>query len=390
MDQKAKFIIIGLAVFSVVCLFLFFQATNQQQGLVRESNDLKAENKTLLNKANQLEDDLKENQGRIDALKSERDKGAQALKELQSKLDLVTKSRDDLIEKLKRVSQQKDELINIQQQQATATVVPEATDAYWGAILKAKADLEVQLASVQENLKKLQINNESLQRDKSILEIDLNRLSSEKKDLLRQLEYNKKVLDSMSQEVVRERNDKVAIQDSLKTVKAENDMLSRQLKSLNSRKLVLDRKVQDLQEGKATISKRLSEMEAMLTDRISQIDSLKNELDRIKSGKSEAVVEKKKEAVELPAIVVRYSTSPERNRTVAPELPGKILAVNTENNFVIIDLGSSSGVRIGDMFNVYRAGKFIGNISVIQVRENISACDIKRVNTALEIGDNIK
>jgi chromosome segregation ATPase len=388
MDQKMKFIGIGLVVFSIACLFLFMQATSQRQILVRESNDLKAENTTLLNKVNQLENDLKANQGRIDSLKVERDKGAQVLRDLQGKLDLVSKSRDELVEKLKKQSQQRQEVIatSTQQQQI---VTPENTDAYWGAILQAKTDLEMQLSSTQEGLRSLQISNESLQRGKSILEMDINRLSNEKKDLLRQLDYNQKLLDSMSQEVVRERNDKVAIQETFKTIKVENDALSRQLKNLNSRKEILDKKVQNLQEGKSTVGKRLSEMEAMLTEKISQIDSLKNELDAIKSGKPESIVEKKREAVDLPAIVVRSSVNLEKDKAEISEFSGKILAVNTDNNFVVIDLGASVGVKAGDLFNVYRAGKLIGSIAVIQARENISACDIKRVSTALKIGDNI-
>ncbi len=387
MDQKMKFIVIGLIGFSIICLFLFIQSTSQQQTLLRESSDLKAENTTLLNKVNQLENDLKENQGKIDSLKTERDRGAQVLKDLQSKLDLVTRSRDELVERLKKQSRQRQEVSSNQQQQSAP---PENTDAYWGAILKEKTDLEMQLSSMQEGLRSLQISNESLQREKGILEIDINRLGNEKKDLLRQLDYNQKILDSMSQEVVREKNDKVAIQDNFKTIKDENYILSRQLKSLNTRKEILDKKVQDLTEGKSTVDKRLSEMEAMLTDKISQVDSLKNELDAIKSGKPEAILNKRRESVELPAIVVHSSPSSGRDKAEIAEFSGKILAVNTDNNFVVIDLGASAGVKVGDQFNVYRAGKAIGSILVIQARENISACDIKKISTALKIGDNIK
>ncbi|MDP2044559.1 MAG: hypothetical protein Q8K15_05265, partial [Candidatus Omnitrophota bacterium] len=171
----------------------------------------------------------------------------------------------------------------------------------------------------------------------------------------------------------------------------ENAVLSRQLKGLNNRKAVLDRKIQGLQDGKTTVEKRLSEMETMLTDRISQINSLKDELDAIRSGKPLAALEKKpRESVELPAIVVRSTQSSEKEKAEPPVFPGKILAVNPDNNFVVIDLGVSSGVKPGDAFNVYREGKSIGSIEVIQARSNISACDIKKMNAPLKIGDNIK
>lgn len=381
MEQKTKFIIIGLAGFCIVFLLLFIFTSSQQQALVRENSDFKSENATLLSKVGQLEHDLRANQGKIDSIKVERDKAVGGLRELQSKYESAAKARDELMAKLKK------------QRQPEASVsqarleTPDNNDAYWGSILKAKADLEMQLSNIRTDLKSLQISNESLQRQKSALELDVNSLRNEKKDLLRQLDYNQKLLDSMSQEVVREKNDKIAIQDSLKSLRSENAVLSRQLKSLNSRKADLDEKVQSLQEGKVTVEKRLNEMDTMLNDKISQIDSLKKELDVIKSGKPPEEVGTR-ESVELPAIVVK--SSPASENTVAPAFRGKILAINADNNFVVIDAGASSGVNVGDTFTVYRADKPIGSIVVIQARDSISACDIKRASAPLKINDNIK
>jgi chromosome segregation ATPase len=397
MEQKTKFIIIGLIIFALACLFLFIQATSQQQILVRESNDLKTENAAFAGKVSQLENDLKGNQGKINSLQSERDKAVAELSDWQKKFDSVSKVRDELVEKLKKQQSQRQEVV-VSQKLTAEPAVPENTDAYWGTILKAKTDLEMQLASIRVDLRNLQISNESLQREKGVLEIDVNSLRNEKKDLLRQLSYNQKLLDSMSQEVVRERNDKVAIQENFKTIQSENDTLSRQLKSLSSQKIVLDKKIQDLQDGKSTVEKRINEMETMLSDRISQVDSLKDELNTLKSGRpavvaaaAAPVLEKKpEESVELPAIVVRSSSSGAKVKEEPFAFTGKILAVNTDSNFVVIDLGTSSGVKVGDTFDIYRAGKSIGSIVVIQVRNSISACDIKRMSTPLKIGDTIK
>ena len=389
MEQKIKFFIIGLIIFCIVCLFLFMQAASQQQKLLRENNDLKTENTVLLNRANKFENDLKETQNKLGSLKTERDKGIEELNELQKKFELASRARDELIAKLKKNSQPQVVVAaspSVQQQ----SPVPENTDAYWGTVLKAKTDLEMQLSSIRLELRNLQISNESLQREKGALEIDINNLRSDKKDLLRQLDYNQKLLDSMSQEVVREKNDKVAIQDSFKTVRAQNGILSRQLKSLVSRKEALDKKVISLQEGKTTVEKRLNEMETMFTDRISKIGSLKDELDVIKSGKTDDTEKVSKESVELPAIVVRSAPATGREETEVQTFPGKILAVNLDSNFVVIDLGSSAGVNVGNVFNVYRDARAIGSISVIQTRVNISACDIKRMSTPFKIGDGIK
>jgi chromosome segregation ATPase len=389
MEQKIKFIIIGLVGFCIVCLFLFIQAASQNQGLLRESNDLKTENTALMKKAGKLESDLKDTQGKLGSLQADKDKGVEELNDLQRKFEAVSRTRDELIEKLKQ-KEQVQAAAPVAQPQPVAPPEPQNTDAYWGAVLKAKTDLELQLSSIRVDLRNLQISNESLQREKSVLETDINSLRNDKKDLLRQLDYNQKLLDSMSQDVVREKNDKAAIQDNLKTIKSDNNVLSRQLKSLINRKEVLDKKVQDLQEGKSTAEKRLNEMETMLTDRISKIDALKNELDEIKSGKVPESDKAAKESVDLPAIVVRSTPVNGSKKVELQPFPGKILAVNLESNFVVIDLGSSAGVKTGDIFSVYRDARSIGSLSVIQTRANISACDIKRMNTPLKIGDSIR
>jgi len=199
----------------------------------------------------------------------------------------------------------------------------------------------------------------------------------------------------MAQDVVREKNDKAKIQENLSIIKGENVTLARQLKSLNNRKAVLERKLQDLQEGKTAVEQRLEEMEVRLADRASQVGSLKKDIDLIKKRQPVPVSNNKKpevkETVELPAIVVRSLSSPgEKGKADQAGSSGKVLAVNSDSNFVVIDLGSSVGVKVGDTFTVYRDGKPVGSIEVIQARGNISACDIRRKDTALRIGDIVK
>ena len=422
MEQKVKFIIIGLVGFCILCLLLFIHSASEQQKLIRESTDLKTENTTLTNKASKLENDLKENQGRINALTAERDRSVEELNALQKKLDAATSAREELIQKLKEKSlAQQVQPVSVPPPPQEAPA-PQNNDAYWATVLKAKNELEMQLADiraelknqqainvelrnekrkteaeirlegqlvdVRSELKDLQISNESLRREKGILEIDLNNARNEKKDLLRQMDYNQKLLDSMSQDVVRERNDKLAIMDNFKSTKSSNSVLLRQVKSLTNRKILLDKKVQELAENKSSLEKQLVEMEKMMAGRSSKINALKNELETVKNEDTEAP---NKGSVELPAIVVHPgATSAEKPKVQLQEAGGKILAVNLESNFVVIDSGSSSGVKVGDVYKVYRNEQEIGTVSVIQTRDAISACDIKKMSSAFKIGDQIK
>lgn len=69
---------------------------------------------------------------------------------------------------------------------------------------------------------------------------------------------------------------------------------------------------------------------------------------------------------------------------------GKILFINQEQEFVVINLGASSGINRDSRLGVIRDGKIIAELKAIEVCQDISACDIIKgqVNN-LNIGDKI-
>jgi len=344
----------------------------------------------LNSKISQLENNLRENANKINALNGELDRVSKEKQEVEKKYDLVNKEREDL-------------LIKLQSRPTRAAVVTQeqvqapTTDAYWAGILKAKTDLEMQLDNLRNELKSTKITNEELQREKSSLQLDINNLNRDNEETKRQLEYNQKLMDSISQELVREKNDKMQIQNNLKSIRNENKVLTRILKSLNSRKIALERKLQELEEKNSSMEGRFSEMETMLTDKTTQINELREQLDVI-SGSSTAATKReinqeKREAVELPEIVVRPQAEEQQTyeaQEATSSRAGSVLAVNRENNFVIIDLGQNSGLRSGDTFQVYRGDNAIAAVEVIQLRPDIAACDIKSETTPIKVGDTIK
>ena len=147
-----------------------------------------------------------------------------------------------------------------------------------------------------------------------------------------------------------------------------------------------------MKESKAVVDRRLSEMEVMLSDRITQIDSLKGQMLTGSSAKYAAAPldNKARESVELPAIVVHSASADRKEKDTDTTYIGKILAVNQDSRFVVIDAGINAGIKIGDSFNVYRDGQNIGTITVIQSRNDISACDIRKEIKPLKIDDGVK
>lgn len=383
MERKTQFIILGLAAILVISLFINLQSYSSKQAIEREKGVLKKENTDL---SQRIEESFQDNQrlkDKLSSLNRDLEKVSKEREEMQNKYELVTKEREELIQKLK--TQPSAAAPEVQR----AQVIPVPEDAYWAGILKAKTDLELQLDKIRNELKITQIKNEELQRDKSALDLEIKNLNLETQDLRRQLEYNKKMMDSLAQELVREKNDKLEIQSSLNVIKSENTIIRRQLKSLGSRKINLERRIQQLQEDNSGLERSLTEMETMLKDKATKINDLQEQLDTVRAGGKIEASAQKQESVELPPIVVRPKTE-----TSLQEPPvgfmAKILAVNRDNNFVIIDLGEDSGIRVGDTFGVYREDKTIAEIEVVQIRKTIAACDIKKETTPVKVADTIK
>ena len=81
--------------------------------------------------------------------------------------------------------------------------------------------------------------------------------------------------------------------------------------------------------------------------------------------------------VELGTVVVAPSPAVKPGKkSAAPQvksLEGKIMVVNKDYNFAVLNLGSKDGVNTGDEFSVYHAGKVIGVLKVEKVHESMAA-----------------
>ncbi|MGB4521229.1 MAG: hypothetical protein WBI28_04795 [Candidatus Omnitrophota bacterium] len=371
MEQKVKLIIIALVALLVVTIFMNFRTLGLKQLLERQSDALKNENNTLVEKFNKMSKEFQSLVKRTESLGEELDKASKEKEELQGKYNLLEKTRKDLVERMKTLKT-KTEV------KPPPSVAPVPTDVYWVKVLKEKMTLGMQLENLRSDFKKIQADNEDAQREKANLEAEIKNLNLEKQDLNRQLEYNQKqaaynqkALDSVISELVAEKNGKSQINDALKAIKNENNILKQQLKSLSKRKLNLEKKI--------------DELDILLKDKMIQADTLNKQLI---SGKTDEVRSEESSSVELPAIVVR----PQQAGLAAQRQSSlcKIMAINKDNNFVIIDLGKDSGIRLGEIFKVYRDDDAIATIEVMQVRKTISACDIKKEAKPIKVGDIVK
>jgi general secretion pathway protein D len=71
---------------------------------------------------------------------------------------------------------------------------------------------------------------------------------------------------------------------------------------------------------------------------------------------------------------------------------GEVLSVDSSNDFAIISLGKHEGIKIGDIFSVYRQDKYIGTVTVINLRSSVSS--VAAINQTrieeIRVGDEVK
>jgi len=361
MEAIKKYIIIGAAsLFVILSISINLQVYNSKKILEREKEGLQRENTSLLQKveeSNQLSRRLEE---KIGLLNKDLEKITHDKEELQKQYDLVEKARQELLEKFKEQAPEKDASV-------IPPPLPPLGDDYWAAILKQKTELELQLQNVRNGLREAQVKNTQLEGE------------------TQKLVYNKQVLDSLAAELVKEKNDKLQIQSTLRAIKNENAILKRQLKSVRERKAGLEKELRGLQKENLDLKDKVDEIDLNLKDKAFQLEELQRYME---TGEKVKLRERQRESVELPPIVVR----PELGATTEKpaSFASKVLTVNRENHFVIIDVGEEAGIKAGDTLHVYREDKAIATIQVIQVRPFISACDIKKELISISIGDLVR
>ncbi len=103
MEQKAKFIVIGLIGVLAVVFVLLVGTLNQKQSLMKERDALSGENAKLSAAVKSLEKSLNDSRNRVSSLQSDLDSITQEKQDIERKFELANKAKEDLIEKLKSV-----------------------------------------------------------------------------------------------------------------------------------------------------------------------------------------------------------------------------------------------------------------------------------------------
>ncbi len=250
--------------------------------------------------------------------------------------------------------------------------------------------------------------NESVLRKSA--ETSLAQLKKVEAKLRGDLMESKKQL-SLLEEKNKEMDDK--INDLSESLDLEKSLKEAQKKENQDLREVLENENQSKEKLRTEMSKELTSaqekvvaLESQLTSaqgRVKELESQNQGLeDKIKQTKSESQTKIEKPASAVPPPAITETESPISKESVIPpekkvkevakeegkevELEpivvsssethsGRVLSVDKENNFLILNLGEKDGVQPGFLMSIYRGNDYLGDVKVSRVQPEMSAAD---------------
>lgn len=162
---------------------------------------------------------------------------------------------------------------------------------------------------------------------------------------------------------------------------------------------------QDLEKKVNQAQKDSEKVQAQLKD----LEDKKNELEVKVKDLEEKARQAETQGVELGKIVVSPEggapvqkpakpakpAKPEKEKPTqrpAPssELEGKILVINKDYSFAVINLGSKDGVDIGNVFSVYHSNQYLGDVKVEKVHDSMAAAGFVSADLKSKVNEGDK
>lgn len=147
--------------------------------------------------------------------------------------------------------------------------------------------------------------------------------------------------------------------------KAEN-MLGAVIKERDAIETAMNKKLQEKE-------KVISRLSASFAKEKSICSKLTENLER--SARRFRTAAYPKKPVELEKIIVSSLL----------ETEGKILAVDKQNDLIVINLGSMNNLKNGDKLSIYRGDSFIANAELVKVQDKFSAATLLPAGNAKDI-----
>ncbi len=215
---------------------------------------------------------------------------------------------------------------------------------------------EGQLAKVTQAKEALEQERDELLKAKEALETQLTDATTQAKTLADQFAQEKRARESLTSELAQVRRETTDLKGRLETERKEKLTLTEELAKAKQSYQALGNELTTLRQAKEALEKRVKEMLSSQT------------------GEAERIVVKPASASDVKS------------------LEGKVLVVNREFNFVVVNLGSKDGIQAGTALAVYRGDKMLGKAQAEKIYDNMTAATLLSEETKGQIkeGDLVR
>jgi chromosome segregation ATPase len=363
---------VGFVAYNFYAQSTQLKANNQElrninSSLQREKNSLQQKHQREVQKNRELNQRISSINQQLSQIEQERN-------ELNDKYQKATQERDQLAEKLRERPQG----IRVEK----ASVGSDKSDDYWVDFIQEKAELEAQVDKLKQQVLDAKSQVAQFRNENEELSLETNEIKKKKENLEQEINTKKRALRVVSMDLVAERRQRGEAVNEVKKLRDETSSLKRQLIMANRQKGKLQDKLRETLDKKNTLEEKIIDAESILQEKSLAFKELQTDLSQtMEEGRR--VTAGDSGSVELPPIIVKPETSTLMN------LKGEVIAVNPEEQFVVFDLGESSGISPGALLKVMRGNREVATLEVIETRKNISAADIKDVvgNFDIQEGD---
>lgn len=207
------------------------------------------------------------------------------------------------------------------------------------------------------------------------LEQKLTELDNTKADLSRttsDLESNKKQLADTKSSLEQTQTELTTTKGDLATAKGNEEKAVARANEAESKAKDLQTQIVSKDEKIAEVEKKLAEANAPIVELQTKVSELTQQVSAIEGEKKQLADKVKEQEAEISDL-----KGVGGDKVVLPAgLKGKVLVIEKNWNFVVIDLGRKDGVLENGELTVYRNLKFVGKVKVTAVNTRLCVANI--------------
>jgi len=190
----------------------------------------------------------------------------------------------------------------------------------------------------------------------------------------RQLRVVEALMDNRYEQLFTSRDELKKTTDELNQTKDELAKTKRDLEAAKNEIAMLKERIVQKDAEIAKLNEQIARQEQRVAELKQTIEANKQRIAEIENKNADL----KDEVLRLEVELARYLNDPNIVKQMPKGLAGRIVAVNDEWNFVVLDIGKREGLVKDAYMMVHRGDQFIGKVRITQTADHMAVADIER------------